>query len=69
MDADQLIHQEETEPAAAANMNLSAHYALQKDLDNGLKYIQAAMTLESDHGEVEDIILLQSLPEWERWKR
>jgi Flp pilus assembly protein TadD len=47
-----LIQQEETELAAAANMNLGAHYALEKDLDNGLKYMQTAMTLDPEDGEV-----------------
>jgi tetratricopeptide (TPR) repeat protein len=51
-DTDALIQQEETELTAAANMNLGAHYALAKDLDTGLKYMEAAMTLDPDDGEI-----------------
>jgi tetratricopeptide (TPR) repeat protein len=50
--ADALIEAEEIELAAAANMNLGAHYVLNKELEKGLGFLQAAAELDPDDGEI-----------------
>lgn len=47
-----LIDAEEMSIAAAAFMNLGAHYVLAKETEKGLGYLQAAADLDSDDGEI-----------------
>jgi tetratricopeptide (TPR) repeat protein len=50
--SDPLLEAEETELAAAANMNIGAHYVLQKDIIKGMGYLQRAVELDPDDGEI-----------------
>jgi len=49
---DALVEAEEIELAAAANMNLGAHFVLNKQLEKGLGYLQSAAELDPDDGEI-----------------
>ena len=49
---DALIGAEEIELAAAANMNLGAHFVLNKQMEKGLEYLQSAAELDPDDGEI-----------------
>ena len=50
--ADPLIEAEETELAAAANMNIGAHYVLAKEIPKGLGYLQKAVELDPEDGQI-----------------
>lgn len=47
-----LANEEEMAIAAAAFMNLGAHYVLHKEVEKGLGYLQAASELDPDDGEI-----------------
>lgn len=47
-----LLDAEEAELAAAASMNLGAHYVLAKEFERGLMFLEAAAELDPDDGEI-----------------
>jgi len=49
---DALMETEEIELAAAANMNLGAHYVLSNEMEKGLRYLLSARELDPDDGEI-----------------
>ena len=51
-ETEQLLDVEEAELAAAAYMNLGAHYVLAKEIERGLTYLQTAAELDPNDGEI-----------------
>lgn len=49
---DPLLEAEEKQLAAAACMNLGAHYALAREIETGIKYLESAAELDPEDGEI-----------------
>jgi len=50
--SDPFVMAEENGLAAAANMNLGAHFVLTKDIEKGLRYLEKAVELDPEDGEI-----------------
>ena len=51
-ETDPLLEAEEKQLAAAACMNLGAHYALARELETGIKFLESAAELDPEDGEI-----------------
>ena len=49
---DPLLEAEEKQLAAAACMNLGAHFALAREIETGIKYLESAAELDPEDGEI-----------------
>ena len=51
-ETDPLLEAEEKQLAAAACMNLGAHYALAREMERGIKFLESAAELDPEDGEI-----------------
>jgi len=51
-ETDPLLEAEEKQLAAAACMNLGAHYALAREVETGIKFLESAAELDPEDGEI-----------------
>lgn len=51
-ESDPLLEAEEKQLAAAACMNLGAHYALAREVETGIKFLESAAELDPEDGEI-----------------